>query len=108
MEEVWKNKLIFVETPDAPETSVALANYRKVNGNNISNFVSLIIHRHVITAVALYFCLLPEARSQRGLISMEIMVELSSVCHLLAKPAFKVLTQIQCSEFLINTQKAGY
>ncbi|CAE6520475.1 unnamed protein product [Rhizoctonia solani] len=30
LSEVWKNKLIFVETPDANETSVALENYRKV------------------------------------------------------------------------------
>jgi hypothetical protein len=27
---VWKNKLIFVETPDANETSIALENYRRV------------------------------------------------------------------------------
>lgn len=27
---MWKNKLIFVETPDAAETSIALDNYRKV------------------------------------------------------------------------------
>ena len=30
LNEVWKHKLIFVETPDANETSVALENYRKV------------------------------------------------------------------------------
>jgi hypothetical protein len=28
---VWKNKLIFVETPDANETSIALENYRRVS-----------------------------------------------------------------------------
>jgi len=28
--EVWKHKLIFVETPDANETSIALENYRRV------------------------------------------------------------------------------
>jgi hypothetical protein len=27
---VWKHKLIFVETPDANETSIALENYRRV------------------------------------------------------------------------------
>ena len=27
---MWKNKLIFVETPDANETSIALENYRRV------------------------------------------------------------------------------
>jgi DNA excision repair protein ERCC-2 len=30
LNEAWKHKLIFVETPDAAETSLALANYRKV------------------------------------------------------------------------------
>ncbi|KAG8703306.1 DNA-dependent ATPase of the nucleotide excision repair factor 4 complex, partial [Ceratobasidium sp. 394] len=33
LSEVWKNKLIFVETPDANETSVALENYRKACDN---------------------------------------------------------------------------
>ena len=31
LNEVWKHKLIFVETPDANETSIALENYRRVN-----------------------------------------------------------------------------
>lgn len=31
--EVWKNKLIFVETPDANETSIALENYRRACDN---------------------------------------------------------------------------
>lgn len=35
MAEVWKNKLIFVETPDANETSVALENYRKVRKKTV-------------------------------------------------------------------------
>jgi len=30
LNEIWKNKLIFVETPDANETSIALENYRRV------------------------------------------------------------------------------
>lgn len=33
--EVWKNKLIFVETPDANETSIALENYRRVRMEDI-------------------------------------------------------------------------
>ncbi|KAI0030821.1 DNA repair helicase [Vararia minispora EC-137] len=33
LNEVWKNKLIFVETPDANETSIALENYRKACDN---------------------------------------------------------------------------
>lgn len=32
LNEVWKHKLIFVETPDANETSIALENYRRVSG----------------------------------------------------------------------------
>jgi len=31
LEEVWKYKLIFIETPDAPETSIALENYRRAS-----------------------------------------------------------------------------
>lgn len=30
LSEVWKHKLLFVETPDAMETSVALKNFREV------------------------------------------------------------------------------
>jgi DNA excision repair protein ERCC-2 len=33
LNEVWKNKLIFVETPDANETSIALENYRRVRSD---------------------------------------------------------------------------
>lgn len=33
---MWKNKLIFVETPDANETSIALENYRRVSSMNQS------------------------------------------------------------------------
>lgn len=33
LEEVWKYKLVFIETPDAPETSVALENYRRACDN---------------------------------------------------------------------------
>lgn len=35
LNEVWNHKLIFVETPDANETSIALENYRRV-GRHIS------------------------------------------------------------------------
>lgn len=31
LSEVWKHKLLFVETPDAMETSVALKNFREVS-----------------------------------------------------------------------------
>jgi hypothetical protein len=33
LKEVWKYKLIFVETPDAVETSIALENYRRACDN---------------------------------------------------------------------------
>lgn len=33
MSEVWKHKLLFVETPDAMETSIALKNYREACNN---------------------------------------------------------------------------
>ena len=33
LNEVWKHKLIFVETPDANETSIALENYRRVSSS---------------------------------------------------------------------------
>ncbi|CCA78059.1 probable RAD3-DNA helicase/ATPase [Serendipita indica DSM 11827] len=33
LEDVWKHKLIFVETPDANETSIALENYRRACNN---------------------------------------------------------------------------
>ena len=33
LDEVWKHKLIFIETPDAPETSIALENYRRACDN---------------------------------------------------------------------------
>lgn len=36
LNEVWKYKLIFVETPDANETSIALENYRRVRNKTLS------------------------------------------------------------------------
>lgn len=36
LNDVWKHKLIFVETPDAAETSVALENYRRVRFDSIT------------------------------------------------------------------------
>lgn len=34
LSEVWKHKLLFVETPDAMETSIALKNYREVSSSS--------------------------------------------------------------------------
>lgn len=33
LDEVWRYKLVFIETPDAPETSIALENYRRACDN---------------------------------------------------------------------------
>ncbi|PKI85022.1 DNA helicase [Malassezia vespertilionis] len=33
LDQVWKHKLVFVETPDAPETSIALENFRRACDN---------------------------------------------------------------------------
>lgn len=41
LNEVWKHKLIFVETPDANETSIALENYRRVGLVRV-----LLLHTH--------------------------------------------------------------
>lgn len=62
LNEVWKHKLIFVETPDANETSIALENYRRVRFRiQIVLAITLSHHtfffRHVITDVVL-FCFL--------------------------------------------------
>ena len=40
LNEVWKHKLIFVETPDANETSIALENYRRVRSPPRVFFIS--------------------------------------------------------------------
>jgi hypothetical protein len=76
LNEVWKHKLIFVETPDANETSIALENYRRVR------FVCwyppntcLYQARHATTAEVLFYCLLREARYPKGLTLTTIMVE---------------------------------
>jgi hypothetical protein len=45
LNEVWKHKLIFVETPDANETSIALENYRRVRELLQSQLPILNIHQ---------------------------------------------------------------
>ena len=54
LNEVWKHKLIFVETPDANETSIALENYRRVKYTPPlpCDFVDLLsLARHATTDV---------------------------------------------------------
>ena len=40
LDDVWKYKLIFVETPDGNETSIALENYRRV-GRSLTTLISM-------------------------------------------------------------------
>ena len=37
LNEVWNHKLIFVETPDSNETSIALENYRRVSAAGLAS-----------------------------------------------------------------------
>jgi hypothetical protein len=78
LNEVWKNKLIFVETPDANETSIALENYRRVGMKDNLVFRFNRLFRHVTTVVEQCSCQSPEARFLRVLILITIMGALSS------------------------------
>lgn len=73
LNEVWKHKLIFVETPDANETSIALENYRRVSrsagaGHRSASAVCVTDPgrngscRRATTAAERCFCLSPVAR----------------------------------------------
>lgn len=78
LNEVWKHKLIFVETPDANETSIALENYRRV-GKRPASLVALTdcrCHRRAIMAAELSYCLSLVVRSPRVSISITTMGEL--------------------------------
>jgi hypothetical protein len=54
LSEVWKHKLLFVETPDAMETSIALKNFREVS-LSLCHFHVADRFRLVITAAEQYF-----------------------------------------------------
>ena len=78
LNEVWKHKLIFVETPDANETSIALENYRRVR--NLPSILSLaygLVRRAIMGGVRC-FSRLREVKSRRELILTTIMAVLSS------------------------------
>ena len=66
MNEVWKNKLIFVETPDANETSIALENYRRVSTMSLLNWcdVNVTARRAIMDGVRCS-CLWHEARYRK-------------------------------------------
>ena len=74
---MWKNKLIFVETPDANETSIALENYRRVGLLHMFAFISIDADniRLATMVEGQYCCLLPEERFPRASISITIMAE---------------------------------
>lgn len=66
---MWKHKLLFVETPDAMETSIALKNYREV-GESIADSADV---RRVIMVVEQSCFRSPEERCPRVLISITTM-----------------------------------
>jgi hypothetical protein len=78
LNEVWKNKLIFVETPDANETSIALENYRRVRHAHVTKKFNYSQNycRLAIMAEELFFCRSRVAKCQRVLISITTMGEL--------------------------------
>ena len=55
---MWKHKLIFVETPDANETSIALENYRRVSKMfNLEMIVKLTkFYRLATMVVGQFYC----------------------------------------------------
>jgi hypothetical protein len=88
---VWKNKLIFVETPDDNETSIALENYRRVGLLRMFGLICIGTDniRLATMVEGPYCCLLLEERFPRVLISITITAELCSCLgmHVPATPS---------------------
>jgi hypothetical protein len=104
---VWKNKLIFVETPDANETSIALENYRRV-GNSPSGMVWIpysSMSRLVTMAAEPFFYPLHEARCLKASILTTIMAELSS-CLGMTSCCLMSISSKRLSVSRINIQRA--
>lgn len=81
LDEVWKQKLIFVETPDANETSIALENYRRVAMFRLKFWDAAsakLLIRHATTGGERCYFLWPVERFQRGSILTITMAEQSS------------------------------
>lgn len=79
LNEAMKHKLIFIETPDAVETGVALTNYRRVRGSSCSTNARLIAWARLATMGEEQYCFPSlEERSRRGLISITTTGEQSS------------------------------
>lgn len=114
MNEVWKHKLIFVETPDANETSIALENYRRVLhslGNSMNRMLSFLhFLRLVITAVVLFFSLSLVERCQKASILIIITAVLSSClgkCELICF-IYLAYNSILHTAFRTNIRKVEY
>ena len=78
LNEALKHKLIFIETPDAAETSVALENYRRVRSPTdqraeLAPNLHYCARRLAIMDGGLYCCRSRAARCRRGSISITIM-----------------------------------
>ena len=80
LNEVWKHKLIFVETPDANETSIALENYRRVRESfrKVSYPLFLSSDRLVTMVAGPFFYRLQEERFRKESILIIIMAARSS------------------------------
>lgn len=76
LNEVWKHKLIFVETPDANETSIALENYRRVRFAVALHIGASSQARHATTVEVPFCCQLLEGRYPKGLTLTITMAEL--------------------------------
>ena len=81
LQDLLKYKLIFIETPDAAETSLALENYRAVSasdnfyqGEGLANVLLWV--RHVTTAAVRCYSPLLEERCPKEWILIITMVEL--------------------------------
>lgn len=105
LNEVWKHKLIFVETPDANETSIALENYRRVRFLPFSSSTfytsdrPFFVFRLATTVEVPCYSQLRVERFPRVLISITIMAELSSCSGMSDR-------QIRCT-FLTLTEYCG-
>lgn len=108
MNEVWKHKLIFVETPDANETSIALENYRRVSRTFDFEIIIKLTKscRLVITVVGLFYCLSLEEKFLRVSI-LTITTDVLSLCS--GTLAFWFARKFKCltsfTVYHINTQK---
>ena len=96
MNKVQSNKLVFIETQDFIETSLALQNYHKASVAMDDTMVVIHAHdhRHAVMAEELSCYQWPEAKYLKELISVCLMI--SSVVSV------KVFKSVQCVPILID------